>query len=149
MRGLWLPSLKKWVTGTLVGGKYGLDINVINAAIPVVSAALTLLEYRYHRAADNTVNGSGGAFVQVASAADIANTITQMRVANNSGAPLAFSVGADATAAAAAAPIAVVAAGQTSEAVFGVALAAGDKLWVRSLYTSNVTTGEFVVALLG
>jgi hypothetical protein len=68
-----------------------------------------------------------------------------MRVANNTGSAFAIAVGANAAAAAAATPIAVVHAGQTSEGQFTVSLANGDKVWVRSFESTDVTSGQLLV----
>lgn len=143
---IWLPNIKKFLTGTTVGSSQALDVNIVAGAS---GASPTFKEYRFQDASVTQINGSGGSFVQIGdsghAAADIANTIAQMKVANNTGAALVIAAGANAAAAAAATPLAVVHAGQTSEAVFTVALVATDKVWVRALQTPDITSGELLV----
>lgn len=153
MKGIWLHNLRKWVTGTLTGGKYGLDVNVVNSTLPIAFSEGSLLEYRFQDFSDTAVNELTGNFVQVGDtdhpAADIANTITRAKFSNNSGGALVFAIGANAGAAAAASPIAVVAQGQTSEASFGVALVSGNKIWVRALQDTAIDSGQVLVTLFG
>lgn len=147
---IWLPNIKKWLSGTVVGASAALDVNVVSSVAP--GASTVLKEYRHHDAATINIDGNGGNFIEIGtvpSAANIANTITQLKVANNTGKALAISVGANAAAAAAAVPLMVVVAGQIGEAVNSVALVAGNKIWVRAVGASNVTSGILVAQLMG
>lgn len=155
MRGIWALNLKRFITATTIGSKYSLDVNVANtAAVPVSPSELAMREFRHQDTSVTAINARSGAFVQIGdtnfAAADIANTITKLKVANNTGYPLIISKGADATAAASSANyLGVVNEGQTSEAVFGVSLVATDKIWVRSMGSSSVSSGILVVTLFG
>lgn len=147
MRGIWLHTVRKWVTGTLIGSKYSLDVNVANTvAIPTTPSESAFLEYRHQDFSVTGANASGGAYVEIGDtgtpAADIAATVSKMKVANNSGSSLLLGTGANA---AAVTVIAVVQAGQTSEAVFGVTLVAGDKVWVKALENTAVSVGKLLV----
>lgn len=148
MRGVWLPNIKRWLTGTTVGASQALDVNIVAGAS---GASPTFKEYRFQDANVTQINGSGGVFVQIGdsghAASDIANSIAQMKVANNTGAAIIIAAGANAAAAAAATPLAVVHAGQTSEAVYTVSLVATNKIWVRALQTSDIVSGELLVTL--
>jgi hypothetical protein len=150
---LWAQNLKKAITGTVIGSKRCIDVNVANtASVPVVFSSGYLLEYRHHDAASTSINGNGGLFVELGTdpvAAALSNTITQLKVANNSGKALVFSKGANAAAAAAATPLMVVVAGQIGEAVSSVSLSSGDKIWVRAAGTTGVTSGVIVAQLFG
>lgn len=153
MRGLWLPNLKKFMTGTLVGAKYAIDVNVANS-ITTSAVSLAYKERRFHLGASTTIPKRTSNMVQLdansdsaaATPADIANTILEMGLNWNGGEAIEIGVGANA-AAAAAAIIGSVGAGQTRS--FGVTLAAGNKLWVRALKDTDITDGELLVALSG
>ncbi len=149
MTPLWVINLKQFITGTTVGGKYCLDVNVLNTVpVPVTPANYAFKEYRFHDVSLTNINASAGAFIQLVTAADIANTIAEMRVNWNGGAALIISKGADATAAALAANIlAVAGAGQTF--IIGAVLVAGDKVWVRAQQNVAITSGELTVSFLG
>lgn len=150
MRGIWLPNLKKWLTGTNVSSSYGIDVNVINAAVPTVGAALAYKERRVHLPATTAINGSAGAWVEldavpgVTGGAAISNTCTAMKINWNGGDILEIGEGANAGAVTV---IATVGAGQTTD--FGVALVATDKVWVRSVKTTGSTAGELTISFLG
>lgn len=151
MRGLWLMALKNFATGTLNGSKRCLDVHVANT-ISTAQAAYAQLERRFMDTSDTQINASGGAFKEVGStgfaAADIANTITELRIRNHTGSALVFSKGADATAAALAAnELGCVHEG--GEENFGVSLASGDKLWVRALENTAVNSGKVLALLMG
>lgn len=146
MTGLWLANLKNFVTGTLSGGKYGLDVNVLNT-ISTASSSYSYKEHRLHDASGTNINGSGGAFIQIETAANIANTITQMKIRNHTGSALVIAAGADAAAAAAATPLGV--AHEGGEEDFGVTLAIGDKVWVRAMEASSISSGKLLAIFLG
>lgn len=148
---LWLPNLKEFASGTTIGSKNSMDVNVANtASIPVNISSLTFKEYRTQDAADTAIPASGGTAVQVGDTAHpiavIANTCTEMRLANNTGSALIIYKGANSGALTA---IGVCNQGQTSEAVFGVSLVAGDKIWVRAVENTAVSAGIFMVTLTG
>lgn len=140
-------------TGTVVGSKSCLDVNVANSVpIPIVQASYDWKEYRFMDPAVTNINASAGAFVEIGdtnhAAGDVANTIEEVRVNWNGGNALVISSGADATAAALQANwIGVVGAGQTI--AFGFDLASGDKIWVRALQNAAVTSGELLINLMG
>jgi hypothetical protein len=52
---IYFSNLKRAITGTLVGGKYGMDVNVIATA-----TGLNVLETRCHDTSAAQINGSGG-----------------------------------------------------------------------------------------
>lgn len=150
MRPLWLPNLKKFLTGTTNGSKQCLDVHVANSITATIGDK-TQLEFRFQDASVTGINANSGAFVQVGdtnfAASDIANTITELRVRNQTGSALVFAAGANAAAAAAASPLLIVAAGGVDEIT--VALSSGDKIWVRALEASGVSTGKVLALLLG
>lgn len=148
---IWLPNLKRFLTGTTIGSSRALDVNVANTTpLPISPSELDLLEYRYMDFGVTGINVLSGAYVQIGdtghAAADIANTITKAKVANNSGRPLLIGSGANAGAVTV---FAVVAAGQTSEAVYAAALAAGDKVWIKSLDEVAGDSGVVLVTFYG
>jgi hypothetical protein len=150
MTGVWLENLKKFLTGTTVGSKHCIDVNVANTVAVPVTASFADLAYKEHRLHDSSaanIQASGGAFIQMATIADIANTCAALRVRNHTGGALVFAKGADATAAAAATPLAVCHEG--GEEVFGVTLVSGDKLWVRAMKNTALTSGEVLAILMG
>lgn len=150
MKGIWLPNLKQWLTGTTVGSDHGLDVNVINTTLPIALSALSYKEHRFMDAAVTNIPASGGTAVEIGDtnnpAANVANTCTQLKIANNSGNALNIYVGANSGALT---QIGVAHAGQIGEAVFGVTLASGDKVWIRAVQNAAVTSGEVLVTLLG
>lgn len=150
MTPLWLKNLKLFVTGTTVGSKNCMDVNVANTVAVPVTATFTELAFKEHRLHDTSatnINASSGAFIQMDTIANIANTCTALRVRNHTGAPLVFAAGADATAAAAATPLGVCHEG--GEEVFGVSLSSGNKLWVRAMRNVAINSGEVLAILVG
>lgn len=153
MRGLWLPNLKKFITGTLNGSKYALDVHVANT-ISTAATSLAYKERRLHLGASTTIPKRSSNMVQLdansnaaaTTPADVANTVTELGINWNGGDPIEIGVGANA-AAAAAAIIGSVGAGQTRS--FGVSLVSGNKIWVRALKDTDLTDGELLVTLLG
>jgi len=140
MRGIWLHTVKKWVTGTLVGSSYALDVAVKSLGL------LTYKEHRFHDASSTTINASGGAYIQLETAADIANTITGMLVSNNTGASLVIGVGANSGAVTV---ISAISQGQSADLMLGVSLSSGNKVWVRALQNSAISSGELLVSFWG
>lgn len=157
MMGLYLANLKRMASGTsLVVGvatKRCLDVFVRNdASNPIYVAGvsgLEVLEYRFHDCSSTQINQVGGAYVEIETAAAIANTIQKMIICPTFGEPLIIRKAADAAAAAAqaTAPVAVLNRGQTL--TIECSLVATDRLWVRSLSATDITSGELVVNLLG
>ncbi len=153
MRPIWLVNLKQWVTGTLNGGKYCLDVHVANT-ISTAAASFSYKERRVHLAATTNIPGNGSAMVELdvlsgtTGGAAIANTITELGLCWNGGGVIEIGVGADAAAAAAATKLGTLNEGQTRS--FGVALVAGNKVWVRRVETNvAINTGILVAVFLG
>lgn len=143
---IYFANLKRAITGTTVGAKQALDVNVVQSVVPG-GTGLSVLETRFHSCASTNIQGSGGSFVEIETAAALANTISKMKVSCTFGEPISIRIGANAAAAAAANDIALLNAGQTAD--FEVSLASGDKLWVRSRTTTAVNTGYLTVNLIG
>lgn len=147
-------NLKAILTGTSVGSRYAADVFVRNDSanpIPVqgVSGVQTL-ETRIHDCSAAGINNNAGAFVQIGAPtpADIANTISKVQISSNVGEPLCFRIGADATAAASAENKFIVNQGEGPTTV-DVSLASGDKLWVRSLTSTAISSGYITLNLIG
>lgn len=145
---IYLPNLKSagsraTVTGTVIGQKECLDVNIANS-ISTSAVSLSYIEHRFHDASATNINASGGAWIQLEAAADISTAIAEMRINWNGGSALLIGKGASAGAVTV---IDAVGAGQT-EGV-GVALVAGDKVWVRALQNAAITAGELLVKFLG
>lgn len=151
---IYFPNLKAsgdrpTLTGTMVGTKACMDVNVANSvAIPVALTSFSYKEHRFHDVSLTNINASAGAFIEVVTAAAIANTITEMRVNWNGGAAFIISTGADATAAALSTNI-IAAVGQGQTFAIGVSLASGDKVWVRAMENAAITDGQLTLMFLG
>lgn len=152
MRPIWLVNIKDWMTGTTVGAKNGLDVNVINSSVPIALSSYAYKERRVHLASATTIPASASSMIELdvlsgtTGAADIANTIAQMDLNWNGSGILEFGVGANAGAAAAAI-IASIGSGQTRS--FGVSLTSGNKIWVRAVKNVALTSGELVAVFSG
>lgn len=144
MKPLWLPNIKRWLGGTVVGSDVCLNVSVKDQ--PAINlGTYAYLEHRFMDAAITQINGSGGAWKEIGDTpADVANTIEEFRVNANLGAALQFGKGANAGAVTV---IGVCGAGQTTS--FGVSLVATDKIWVKAIQTNNVNSGELLVSLMG
>jgi hypothetical protein len=149
---LYFPNLKRSgslgpvATGTQVGTKTALDVCPANTPVTplyVSGSPLVVRESRFHDTASTAINASGGAWVQIATAADVANTIAQIKGAWNGDEPIAIGVGANAGAVTV---LANIAAGEDFD--YGAVLAAGDKIWVKSL-TTTAPSGRLTVNLMG
>lgn len=151
MKPIWLANLKKFVTGTSVGGKYAIDVNVANSITASLGSA-AFKEARFHDASITGWNGVGGAWVQIdansavasATPANVANTCTSMKANWNGGTPVMIGKGANAGAVT---QIAQLGAGESD--TVGVTLSSGDKLWVKSVESAAVTDGKLSLKLLG
>jgi hypothetical protein len=153
MQPIWAQNLAKWITGTTVGSKQCIDVNVANTvAVPVTPASYAYKERRFHLPASKTINKRTGVWVQLDAnsdvaantPADIANTITEIRINWNGGSALEIGSGANSGAVSV---IASAGAGQTS--AIGVSLASGDKVWVRAIQDVDIVTGELLCMFLG
>lgn len=153
MTGIWLENLKKFVTGTLNGSKYSLDVHVANA-VATAASSFSYKERRFHLPATLNLPGKGSNMIQLdvqsetasPSPADIANSISEIGINWNGDGLVEIGIGANA-AAAAANIIATVGAGQSR--AFGTSLSAGDKIWGRSAKTAAIADGELLVTLSG
>ena len=151
MKILFLKGIKKGATGTVVGGANCLDVSV-KGSVTTIQGVLVFKEARFHDAAITTIPKRTSAWVQIdansdaaaGTPADVANTCTQMMVNWNGGGALQVGVGANAGAVSV---IDQLGSGQTVST--GVALVAGDKLWVRAVQDADIVAGELTVKLLG
>lgn len=143
---IYFANLKRAITGTTVGSKQALDVNVVQSVVPGGSGQ-TVLETRYHDCAVDTINNNGGAFIEIETAAALANTIALMKISCTFGQPIVIRKAANAGAAAAAADLAMVNKGQSLDVP--VNLVAGDRLWVRSMSTTAVSSGLLTLNLIG
>jgi hypothetical protein len=101
----------------------------------------------HHDASSTNINGSAGAFVAFGGGAALAKA-DQIHISSNLGEPMDFRIAASAVAAAAlAGPSFILNAGQ--DARLELAIAASDKLWVRSLTTTGVTSSHLAANYLG
>ena len=126
-----------------------LNINIVSSAtLPVTGAAYTYKEKRFMNCATTNINGSGGAWIQIGDtdfpAANIANTISEIRINANLGNALQFGKGANAGAV-----TEIGASGAGQSLALGVSLVAGDKVWVRAVQSAAVSSGELLVLFLG
>lgn len=153
MRGIWLKNLARWATGTAAGSKQCVDVNVANTvAVPVVPTLYSYKERRVHLPATTNIPGSGSSMIELdllsgtTGGTALGNTISEIGINWNGDGILEFGVGANA-AAAAAAIIATVGAGQTRS--FGATLVATNKVWVRHVKATAISSGELVVVFTG
>lgn len=147
--GIWLPNIKRYLSGSLVGPTPTLAVSVLNTVpVPVATTQYSFKERRFMDCAVTSIPASASPWVQIGDtsfpAADIANAITEMRISANLGAALVFGKGPNAGAVT---EIAASAAGQTL--AIGVSLVAADKVWVRALQNATVDSGELLVLFLG
>jgi len=134
-------------TGTQVGEKVAADVNIINpsSAPIVVLENLDVLETRFHQGSVTNINGSAGAWIALGGGAALSNAIKKLHITITMGEPLEFGIGASAGAAA---RKFIVNRGE-GPLVLQIDLDSGSELWVRSLTSSGVTSGEIVLNLLG
>lgn len=143
---IYFANLKRAITGTTVGSKQALDVNVVQSVIPG-GTGLSVLETRFHECSVTNIQAKSGSFVEIESAAALANTISKMKVSCTFGEPISIRKGANAAAAAAATDLALLNQGQTAD--FEVSLSSGDKLWVRSRTSTAINTGYLTLNLIG
>ncbi len=110
--------------------------------------SVTANGFRFHDSAAVQINANSGAFVEVETAAAIASTVSKIHVTTTLGEPLAFRVAANAGAAAASTNGFNVNRGE-GPLVLDFSMVAGDRLWVRSLTATAVTSGEVVLNFVG
>lgn len=151
MTPLWLQNLKRFATGTTVGAKYCMDVNVLNTvAVPVSPTLYAYKERRFHLPATTNINASGGAWIELdvfsgsSGGTAIANTITELGISWNGGEPLEIGKGANSGAVTV---IAAVGAGQSR--AFGCSIAVADKVWVRAVKNAAITSGELMATFSG
>lgn len=147
--GIWLPNIKRYLSGSLVGPSPTLNVSVLNTVpVPVATTLYSFKERRFMDCAVTSIPASGSAWIQIGDtnfpAADIANTIAEIRISANLGSALTFGKGPNAGSVT---EIATSAAGQTL--ALGVSLVATDKVWVRALQNATVDSGELLVLFLG
>lgn len=140
---IWAKGLKQFITGTTNGSKHCLDVHVANT-ISTSAGSYAYKEHRLHDAASNNINASAGTWEQIDTAADVANTISELRVRNHCGSAIQVGKGANSGAVTV---IGVVHEG--GEEDFGVSLVAGDKVWILALENAAITTGKVLAILLG
>jgi hypothetical protein len=143
---IYFANLKKALTGTKIGAKYALDVNVLQSVVPGGSGQ-TVLETRFHDTAVTQINNNAGAFVEIQTAAALANTIAILRANCTFGEPIQIRKGANAGAAAANPDLCILNRGEAAQ--FPVSLIAGDRIWVRALMANPVNGGELTINLMG
>lgn len=152
MRPIWLPNLKKFLTGTANGSKQCLDVHIANTVSTAVGS-FSYKERRVHMAATTNIPGNGSSMIELdvlsgtTGGQNIANTITELGLCWNGGGVIEIGVGATAGAAASNI-VATLNEGQTRG--FGVSLASGDKVWVRRVESASaISAGILVAVFLG
>lgn len=121
-----------------------MDVNVVAS---VSGGGTQTLETRLHDCSVVNINDNAGAFIQIETAAALANAISKMKVSCTFGEPIQIRKGANAAAALAGTDLALLNQGQTAD--FDVNLSVGDKLWVRSASANPVSTGYLALNLVG
>ena len=108
-------------------------------------SAVDVLKAEFHNMTSVNINGSAGAFVAVGSGAAIGFSIQKIQLSYTSGEPLEFGIGASAGAAV---RKFIVNQGDGPVAL-DLVLATTDKLWVKSLSATSVTSGYLTLNLMG
>lgn len=119
--------------------------NTNSSPVIVEIATLTVLETRFHQGSVTNINGSAGAWVAFGGGAALANDTKKILLTSTMGEPLEFGVGASAGAAQ---RVFVINRGDGPISL-ELVLDSGDEIWVRSLTTSGVTSGELTMSILG
>lgn len=123
-----------------------------SGAIPVVSVApgagTTVTESRFHDTAVVNINDNAGAYVEVETAAALIANTTKIHITNTLGEPLSFKKAANAGAAAASTDGFNTNRGE-GPLTLDYIMSTGDRLWVRSLTSTPVTSGEIVINFMG
>ncbi len=140
---LW--NLQQNATGTEIGSKNALDVNIANASPVPVTQGGDVLVTEFHNISSVNINGSAGAFVALGSGSALASDIVQIQVSYTAGQPLEFGIGASAGAAV---RKFIINQGE-GPTTLSVALSSGERLWVRSLSATGVTGGYITMNLIG
>lgn len=123
-----------------------------SGAIPVVptapGAGTTVTESRFHDTAVDNINDNAGAYVEVETAAALIADTTKIHITNTLGEPLSFKKAANAGAAAASTDGFNTNRGE-GPLTLDYIMSIGDRLWVRSLTSTPVTSGEIVINFMG
>lgn len=101
-----------------------------------------------HDCSSVNIQGSAGAFVALGTGAAMPQEIRSLRLSASFGNPFTIRVAADASGAASAANRIVVNRGEDTFEIT-IKLASGEKLWVRSLTSTAVTSGFLTVNFVG
>jgi len=118
-------------------------------SIPVAAGAgLTVTESRFHDTAVDNINDNAGAYVEVETAAALIANTTKIQITNTLGEPLSFKKAANAGAAAASTDGFNTNRGE-GPLTLDYIMSIGDRLWVRSLTSTPVTSGEIVINFMG
>lgn len=145
---IYFANLKRAITGTTVGAKHALDVNVLATVAP--GSAEVVQETRYHNNATTNIQSSAGNYVEIGTdpaASALGVAITKIKVNCTFGEPISIRKGANAAAADAGTDLCLLNKGEANE--FPVSLIAGDKLWVRSKSTNSIATGLLTLNLIG
>ncbi len=142
--GLPLPGLPVSLGQKITASSTSVTIASDQPPIPFIAGG-DIKENRFHYAASQNINGSAGAWVALGSGAAIASTIKQIQYSSTLGLPVEIGVGANAGASV---QKFVINQGG-GPVVITDAQNVGDKLWIRSLSTSAITSGYLTVSLVG
>lgn len=134
------------VAGPITGNvSEGLGSGIVDGLNEVL--ATNVVGTRFHSMASANINANAGVFVELETAGTLSAS-KRIRISYTSGQPLQFRKGADATAAAAADDLFVVNQGEDSFDI-PVQFSAGERIWVRSLSSTSVTSGYITANFLG
>jgi len=145
---IYFSNLKRAITGTTVGAKHALDVNVLATVSP--GSAEVVQETRYHDNSSVNIQNNAGTFVEIGTspaAAALGVAITKIKVNCTFGEPIVIRKGANAAAALAGSDLCLLNKGESNE--FPVSLIAGDRLWVRSKSGNAVVSGLLTLNLIG
>lgn len=128
------------------GGIIGAIVAGLAASPALVS---NVVGTKYHDMSSVGINNNAGAFVEVRATGALASAVRQVELSYTAGEPLAFRAAADATAAGAqSSDLFVINQGDGLQSL-NVQIAAGLKLFVRSLSATAVATGYITINFLG
>ena len=145
---IYFSNLKRAITGTTIGAKQALDVNVLQTVSP--GAGEIVQETRYHDNASTNIQSNVGNFVEIGTspvASALGVNITKIMASCTFGEPIVIRKGANAAAAAGNPDLCLLNRGEKSE--FPVSLVAGDRLWVRSKSGNAAVTGLLTLNLIG
>jgi len=143
--GLPVPGLPNSTGVKTMAGSTSVTIASDQTPIPVSAsfAPLKVKESRIHDASTTTINGSAGAWVELGGVALLTNIISEVSISANIGEPTQIGVGPNAGAVT---QLFMANQGE-GPSKFGVTLAIGDQLWIRSLSLSSINAGYTTVNL--